>query len=807
MPNHPESIQRLALWLKENDPHGAIMPCISKGKSPAYPHTQEGIMKAKNERKKYATYDEWTAETYMDKAASKDGSYGILVNDVMVVDFDNQKAYDDFIKQFPDAHQPDTPCAATKKGRHLYFKRPDGVFNKDAICPKTDIKTVYGNGTRALVCVYPSENKQWEVAPWDGVLREPPTKMIEWLQEHAGNKSKNYMQTLISTQKTEIKNRAELEPFIKVIDGIDPKRAEEYGQWIHGVWGIMSIPTISDEEKLTLCRRFSNRSPKGEYQDNEDFYRRSLHGNHAITFNTLWWWLKQDNPTLYDELRANDIGFLIDTTAGNDGNHFSVARVIYELLKDKYAFTTNGKQGLYFTFENHRWSHTSVFWPAMCFEISCGAVRQVMKRSMYWSEQASRNPDDRERYLEKADKLAKICVKMGTSTYKDGLVKELKSFFYKSPESFLHKLNSKTNLIGFKNGVYDLESMTFRDGLPEDLITFTTGYDYSEKEDVAAQTEVKEFVKSIMPSEAMEKYIWEITAYSWDGNKKYQNNNLHFYTGLGANGKGVLKALDMGSKGDYAVETNAAIFSHVRKDSSAATSELMRLKGKRTVWASEPPPNVKLNVASLKEWTGRDAISGRQLYGDTEEFIPQFSIGILMNIIPELTDVDGGIVRRVRIVPFPHVFKEKPIPGTNQKQMIVGLDEKFKNEDRYKLAYFQIAMKEYKRVVRDGMGSPNEVMEKTKEYLEECDKVHTFIESCIVITNDKKDMIPSSQMFNMFKASDGYGKEPVAWFNQQMLRHGLRPEKKTTRGEFCMSMVYFGVKRKDEEVADSDEEN
>ena len=54
------------------------------------------------------------------------------------------------------------------------------------------------------------------------------------------------------------------------------------------------------------------------------------------------------------------------------------------------------------------------------------------------------------------------------------MIRECRELFY-DPE-FDEKINSKLNLIGFDNGVFDLSTMTFRMGAPDDFITVTTKY-------------------------------------------------------------------------------------------------------------------------------------------------------------------------------------------------------------------------------------------------------------------------------------------------------------------------------------------
>ena len=60
----------------------------------------------------------------------------------------------------------------------------------------------------------------------------------------------------------------------------------------------------------------------------------------------------------------------------------------------------------------------------------------------------------------------------------DRIFKLCKNEFY-DPE-FEEKLNENRDILGFDNGVYDLKNSCFRDGHPEDYLTFTVGYDYEE---------------------------------------------------------------------------------------------------------------------------------------------------------------------------------------------------------------------------------------------------------------------------------------------------------------------------------------
>ena len=62
---------------------------------------------------------------------------------------------------------------------------------------------------------------------------------------------------------------------------------------------------------------------------------------------------------------------------------------------------------------------------------------------------------------------AAFCIVMGSEDYID------------ASDRLLRLPLKVPNLLSFKNGVYDLDDLTFRDGRPEDFITLSMGIDYA----------------------------------------------------------------------------------------------------------------------------------------------------------------------------------------------------------------------------------------------------------------------------------------------------------------------------------------
>lgn len=118
------------------------------------------------------------------------------------------------------------------------------------------------------------------------------------------------------------------------------------------------------------------------------------------------------------------------------------------------------------------------------------------------------------------------------------------------------------------------------------------------------------------------KYIGEGDYYGFelDGNHRYLTGD--YYVHHNSNGKSVLMNLFKIALGDmYARKMPLSfITDQSRTRSSAADPAIMEMKDARLVYYSESDHNEKVNVAKVKELTGGETLSGRQLYKEQENF-------------------------------------------------------------------------------------------------------------------------------------------------------------------------------------------
>jgi hypothetical protein len=86
------------------------------------------------------------------------------------------------------------------------------------------------------------------------------------------------------------------------------------------------------------------------------------------------------------------------------------------------------------------------------------------------------------------------------------------------------------------------------------------------------------------------------------------------------------------------------------------------------VIASEVQEGRSFDEAVVKSITGGDMITARYLYRESFEFRPQFTLWLAGNSRPAISAHDGGMWRRILLVPFPLTIPERQRdPALNQR--------------------------------------------------------------------------------------------------------------------------------------------
>jgi hypothetical protein len=122
-------------------------------------------------------------------------------------------------------------------------------------------------------------------------------------------------------------------------------------------------------------------------------------------------------------------------------------------------------------------------------------------------------------------------------------------------------------------------------------------------------------------------------------------------TGAGSGGKSKRQAAVQNCLGDLAVTMDGKDFAVSFQAAGQATPHLMCLESARIVFVSELTSKTKLNTKLLKQLTGDDNISGRDLNQGNRTFKSRAKICFLTNDIPDMDDCERStMVKRFRQV-------------------------------------------------------------------------------------------------------------------------------------------------------------
>ena len=288
--------------------------------------------------------------------------------------------------------------------------------------------------------------------------------------------------------------------------------------------------------------------------------------------------------------------------------------------------------------------------------------------------------------------------------------------------SWIIELNIKTDeldrdrwLLNVSNGTINLKTGEIREQRQEDMITRIASVTY----DANANCPVwKKFIMEIMNyNTELIKFIQTAAGWAITGDTSEQTMFILF--GTGANGKSTFLNTIMNMLGDYAIATPTETF--MRKNNDQNTNDLARLRGARFVTTTEAEQGRRLSEPIIKQITGNDRITARFLYGEFFNFIPTFKIFMATNHKPVIKGTDHGIWRRIKLIPFTTRIEEE-----NQDK---HLEQKLIDEGSGILNWLiEGAMRWY----REGLKTPNIILNATDEYRAEMDVIGNFIkERCV----------------------------------------------------------------------------
>ena len=590
-------------------------------------------------------------------------------------------------------------------------------------------------------------------------------------KDNLKKKKKEIMGKIIQPNATHFeKTSSDIEIVKKLVNILDVNRASNYDDWIRLGWCLRNI----DTSLLEVWDDFSQNSTKYQvgYCEKLWFHMRES----GLGIGTLRMWAIADNPEEYKKIVTADISIYIKKSLS--GTDYDIALVIQRIFKSQYRCASHRHQ-LWYEFKDHRWYEIEKGYTLFSKEIPTTLFDEYTKVIIQLSSQSLGKDNEQQSDLEnKVKELTKIRTKLKNTSFRDKMYKECSALFYEP--GFIDKLDSSPTLIGFENGVFDLETDEFREGRPEDFISYSTGINYIEfdKENPYVE-EINEFMKQVLPNDNVRYYVWTLFASMLDGSNR--DEKFHIWTGCGSNGKSKIVELFQNAIGEYACIFNVSLLTQKRVGSSATNSELAIAKGKRFAILQEPEEHEKLNVGLMKELTGGDKIQCRSLFKEPIKFKPMFKMILTCNHMPSIPPDDGGTWRRIRRVEFTSKFVDNPVKP-NEYKIDRELNYKF---ELWKETFMAMLLQYYIKYKAKGkIIEPKEVLEYTNEYQKKNDIFADFCDQYIQIEPSSSISLPKAfAKFNEYCTIDNIKTKGVnkSVFKEAMIkRYGPLQKNKST---------------------------
>ena len=497
---------------------------------------------------------------------------------------------------------------------------------------------------------------------------------------------------------------------------LSPNRNDNYQDWLHLGFCLYNI----DTSLLNIWIDFSRQSPKFKEGECEKLWNINFRNN-DFTIASLYRWAREDNPIDFIKFLESEVSEIIKQSIKSPsfGTSYDVAKVIQQLHRFDYICASL-KHNEWYVFRGHRWVPEENGYSINNI-INEKIYDEYLKVSNLFHQMAlSASGKEKDTLIELQTKTLNFTTKLHTTKFKKDVITECAVLFY--DKNFFAKLDEKRNLIGFENGILDLDTMKFRDGYPEDYLTYTTKINYLPyNPDDTQIKEVETFFADILPEENVRTYVLKFLGTCLQGH--VPDEKFYIWTGVGSNGKSLTIKLLLDSLGDYGTIIPVSLLTRKRAASNIASPELAKLKGKRFCVFQEPENDDVIQVGLMKELTGNDKIQARALYGAPIEFYPQFKTLLACNKLPEIPSTDGGTWRRIRVVPFEMRFIDTPVEPNDRKK-----DPDLRRKMETWHSAFMSVLVEYNRRFKDeGNKEPSKVTEQTSLYQQKSDLILEYL--------------------------------------------------------------------------------
>ena len=399
------------------------------------------------------------------------------------------------------------------------------------------------------------------------------------------------------------------------------------------------------------------------------------------------------------------------TTDNGSGRLFS------DIVRGQARYVASRKS--WFIYDGARWTPDE---GNMATMEMCKAIGDALTHYAF----AIQDENERKQYL-------KYTLRWMTRNYRKTILDDAASVYNIGMGEF----DADVNLLNCKNGTLDLKTMQFRSHNPDDKITKIADVVYDPN---ARCPRFEQFLIEVMSGDADKSaFLQKALGYALSGDSQYECMFI-LYGATTRNGKSTLMESILRVFGDYGLTVAPETIAAKQRNSSGPSEDLARLAGRRLANISEPSRGMRLNAAQVKSMTGNDSINARFLHCNSFDFRPQFKLYINTTYLPSVDDMSLFSSNRVRVIPFDRHFEPQE-QDPNLKHLFA--------EEEAKSAILNWLIAGWQLLQKEGLDSPAAVVEATKEYSRDSNKIALFAEEKLI--EDKTGEARTAAVYERYK--------------------------------------------------------
>lgn len=319
------------------------------------------------------------------------------------------------------------------------------------------------------------------------------------------------------------------------------------------------------------------------------------------------------------------------------------------------------------------------------------------------------------------------------------------------------ELDTHPWLLPVKNGVVDLRSGELLPGDPTLFFTSCAPTEWPADGIDAEPTEFIRFLQEILDNDKqIFNFLHRVLGYSMTA-LNIERFFLILYGEHGQNGKGSLMEILYHVLGGLAVpiQSEMLVAQKFTKSASGPTPDIMAIKGKRLIWASETEEYQRFASGVVKKLSGGDPLIGRNPNDkDQTTFFPTHTLFLLTNNKPGAPAHDSAFWTRLHQIDFPLSFVSYQPKEEYERPADPNLIEKLKQERSSILAWLVRGCLEYQN---QGLAPPDSVVEYAKKYRRQEDVIQDYIDDCCDVGEEYSESLKALwHKFKLWRDDQGY---------------------------------------------------